>query len=390
MSYYLETYHESMNKYNEELCGDKVEVIREDNSIVMVLADGLGSGVKANILSTLTAKIIGTMLANGSGIDEAVETIVSTLPVDKERGVAYSTFTILQLFKSGKGYLVEFDNPSAFRLNKEKLIPIETTTRVISEKIVREARFDVEQEDLFVIVSDGVVHAGIGGRLNLGWQWKNVGEYIQNANKDGMNTKAITKLLLNACSNLYNKKPGDDVTIAAVKAKRPVTLNLMVGPPADKKRDEEVVMRFAATDGVKVVCGGTTAQIVARELGKKIIPNFNYFNPSVPPTAEIDGIDLVTEGVITIKKALGLIKACVKQDSTMEDFLSLNNKDGASRLAKMILNEGTNINIFLGRAMNPAHENTEFPTSLSMKIGLVEEIVSYLNSIGKQVTLEYY
>ena len=118
MTFYLDTGWQSLKKHNEELCGDKVEILRTGDSLIAVLADGLGSGVKANILSTLTSKIIGTMMANGSTIDEAVETIANTLPVCRERGIAYSTFSILQVFNSGEGYLAEYDNPSVFRFRK--------------------------------------------------------------------------------------------------------------------------------------------------------------------------------------------------------------------------------------------------------------------------------
>ncbi|MGB4661284.1 MAG: serine/threonine-protein phosphatase, partial [Mobilitalea sp.] len=88
----------SINKYGEQLCGDHVDIVEEDeNSLVMVLADGLGSGVKANILSTLTSKIISTMLANHMTIEDCVTTVASTLPVCEKRGIAYSTFTIIHV-----------------------------------------------------------------------------------------------------------------------------------------------------------------------------------------------------------------------------------------------------------------------------------------------------
>ena len=108
--------YKSLNKHNEELCGDKVEVLKTADSDILILADGMGSGVKANILATLTSKILGTMLINGASIDACVETIVKTLPVCKIRQVAYSTFSILQIFHDGEAYLVEFDNPSCICL----------------------------------------------------------------------------------------------------------------------------------------------------------------------------------------------------------------------------------------------------------------------------------
>jgi hypothetical protein len=390
MSLYVDTVFESLNKHNEELCGDKVEIVRNENSVVIVLADGLGSGVKANILATLTAKIIGTIIANGSSIDEAVETIANTLPVCHERGIAYSTFTILQIFNSGEGYLIEFDSPSVFRLRKGKPFQIETNIREISGKVIREGRFVVVPEDMFILVSDGVIHAGIGHTLNLGWQWDNVSEYIQRSYRSDTSAKAITKLLLSVCDNLYEHEPGDDTTVVTVSIRKPIKLSVMVGPPIERGEDSKIVSAFLGAPGKKVVCGGTTSQIVARVLKKDIKASFDYFNPSIPPTAEIDGIDLTTEGVLTLRKTLDNIKACEGSESTMQDFLNLNNKDGASRLAKMLLEESTNINFIVGRAMNAAHQNPDFPLNLSLKLKLVEEIASCLRKLGKQVSVEYH
>lgn len=390
MSLYIDTSFESLNKHKEELCGDKVEIIRNENSVVVVLADGLGSGVKANILATLTAKIIGTMVANGSSVDEAVETIANTLPVCRDRGIAYSTFSILQIFNSGEGYLVEFDNPSIFRFRKGKLFQTDAAVRVISGKSIKESRFAVTPDDIFIMVSDGVIHAGIGQTLNLGWQWDNISEYLQRSYKAEISAKSITKLLLSVCDNLYAHEPGDDTTVVTVNIRKSVKLNVMVGPPIDAGLDKDIISAFIALQGKKVVCGGTTSQIVARELGKAIKTNFDYYNPSVPPTAEIDGIDLATEGVLTLRKALDHLKACEASDSTMQDFLELNKKDGASRLAKILLEGSTNIHFIVGRAINPAHQNPGFPLNLSLKLKLVEEIVIYLKKLGKQVSMEYH
>lgn len=389
MSLYIDVNYESLNKYREELCGDKVEIIRSSDSVVVVLADGLGSGVKANILATLTSKIIGTIMSNGLDIDEAVNTIASTLPVCKERGVAYSTFSIIQIFNTGEGYLVEFDSPAIMRLRKGKLLEIETESREVSGKVINEARFTVSPDDLFIMISDGVIHAGIGQTLNLGWQWSNVREYVQKTYKKDMSSKAIAKLLLSACDSLYANEPGDDTTVVALKAKKPIKLNLMIGPPVDSSNDRDIVTRFISREGKKVVCGGTTSQIVSRVTQKEIKTSIEYFNPAVPPTAEIEGINLTTEGVLTLRKTLELLKTCVSPESTMSDFLKLNKKDGASKLAKMLLEESTSIYFFIGQAINPAHQNPEFPLNMGLKFKLVEEIAGLLRLAGKHVTIEY-
>ncbi len=389
MSLYIDVNYESLNKYREELCGDKVEIIRSSDSVVVVLADGLGSGVKANILATLTSKIIGTIMSNGLDIEEAVNTIASTLPVCKEREVAYSTFSIIQIFNNGEGYLVEFDNPAIMRLRKGRLLEIETESREISGKLINEARFSVSPDDLFIMISDGVIHAGIGQTLNLGWQWDNVRDYVQKTYKKDMSSKAIAKLLLSACDSLYANEPGDDTTVVALKAKKPIKLNLMIGPPVDMEKDKNIVAKFMNREGKKVICGGTTSQIVARITGKEIKTSIEYFNPSVPPTAEIEGISLTTEGVLTLRRTLELLKTCVSPESTMSDFLMLNKKDGASKLAKMLFEESTSIYFFIGQAINPAHQNPEFPLNMGLKFKLVEEIAGLLSQAGKHITIEY-
>lgn len=176
--YFVDIAYRSINKDGEELCGDKVEIIREDNRNMIVMADGLGSGVKANILSTLTSKIVISMLEGGINIYETVDTVIHTLPVCKVRKLAYSTFTIAEIFEDGRTYIAEYDNPPIFLIRDGKLVDLKRRETQISNTVVRECNLTLQKNDLLAIVSDGVVHAGVGGILNLGWQWKNVGEYL--------------------------------------------------------------------------------------------------------------------------------------------------------------------------------------------------------------------
>ncbi|QCX34146.1 serine/threonine-protein phosphatase [Caloramator sp. E03] len=390
MSFFIDADYESINKYNEELCGDRVEIIRNKDSIVVVLADGLGSGVKANILSTLTSKIIGTMLSKGSSIDEAVETIAKTLPVCKERGIAYSTFSILEIFNNGEGYLVEFDNPSIIRLKNGKYVQLLKNQRIVYDKKIYETRFKIDLDDTFIMISDGAVHAGIGQLLNLGWQWENIKEYTERMYKKELSAKSFARLLVSVCDNLYGQKPGDDTTVAVVRVRKAQNMNILIGPPADKELDNYVVNKFISSTGKKIVCGGTTSQIVCRVLNRELKVNLNYINPAIPPTAEIDGIDLTCEGVLTISKALEHVKRYISSKDASHNFFYLEKGDGASRLAKMLIEEGTSIHFFVGRAINPAHQNPEFPLDLGLKLKLVNDMVEYLKLLGKEVIVDYF
>lgn len=390
MSIFVDVDYVSLKKYKEELCGDKVEVIRNEDSVIIVLADGLGSGVKANILATLTSKIIGTMLSMGSSLEEAVETIASTLPVCKVRDLAYSTFSILQIYEDGEAYLVEFDNPSIIRLKKGKFEAIEKINRNVNGKLIKESRFIVSPEDILVLVTDGAIHAGIGECLNLGWQWDNLKEYTQQIYKKDISVKNISNIILSACDSLYSGKPGDDTTVVAVKVRNASPVNILVGPPLDKTLDEYVVNKFMKENGKKVICGGTTAQIVSRVIEKEIVTSFNYIDPSIPPTAKIEGVELTTEGVLTLYKALEYAEKYISSDNIMEAFVNINNEDGASKLAKLLLEESTSIHFFVGRAINPAHQNPEFPLNLGMKLKLVNDMENCLKSLGKRVIVEYF
>ena len=125
--------YKSINHFGEQLCGDHVDVVEEnERSSVIVLADGLGSGVKASILSTLTSKIISTMMAEGLTVEDCVETIAQTLPICSVRGVAYSTFTIMHLVNNQEMELIQYDNPLVILLRdgkhydypKSRLLPV--------------------------------------------------------------------------------------------------------------------------------------------------------------------------------------------------------------------------------------------------------------------------
>lgn len=390
MSIRFEIGYESLNKFGEELCGDKVEILRTNDSIIIVLADGLGSGVKANILATLTSKIIATMLSEGAEIDDCIETIASTLPVCNDRGIAYSTFSILIIRYSGEAYLAEFDNPSAILVSNNKVAHIRRNYREIGEKKIAESQFSVQLNDMLVIFTDGVVHAGVGKLLNLGWQHENIQEYIQNALRPELTARAMVRQLVSACDCLYMQKPGDDTTAVAIRVLEPVQARVMVGPPVDPALDSAVVSKLISGEGKKVVCGGTTSQIVSRETGKELTVNFEYHNASVPPTGSIQGIDLATEGVLTLGKALEIIRQYMSLNAKSSDAINLNKKDGATKIAKLLLEECTEVYFLVGRAMNPAHQNPDLPLSLSIKLRLVEDIAQCLRSLGKDVEVDYY
>lgn len=379
--HYVDLSFHSLNKHGEELCGDKVEVRKSENRTIAVLADGLGSGVKANILATLTSKIMITMLDNGATLKDTIDTITNTLPVCQVRQIAYSTFTIVDIDKELNCKIIEFDNPPAFILRKHQILALEKRPVYSSDKRVMVSELKLEIGDEIIIVSDGVIHAGVGKFLNHGWEWSHVAEYLEK--QDLKSADKLNRRLIEVCHKLYDDHPGDDTTAVAIKVRLPEKIQLLTGPPCDPSADADLVQDFIRKQGKKVVCGGTAANIVSRELKREIETDIEYLDPKIPPIAKIRGIDLVTEGVLTLKMVLDRLKEL--NNNCVEP--TFDKEDGVSKLLKLLIDDSTHINIYLGHAINPAHQNPNFPIELSIKVKIVEDIAKELRTMGKIVTL---
>lgn len=390
MKLLVDTYYDSLNKKDEELCGDKVKFARNEESCVAVLADGLGSGVKANILATLTSEILATMIAEKMEIDDAVETISATLPICKERGIAYSTFIILQVYYDGRVFLAEYDSPHVVWMRKGKIAKIERTKRIVNDKVINESNFIAEPGDDFILFSDGIVHAGIGTILNFGWDQKDIENHLMISHKSDDSARKTTYHLLDAVHDLYQGRCGDDSSVACVHLVDWVETMVMVGPPKRQEDDEQAVNKLMDTVGKKIVCGGTTSQIVARQLDKELTMDALLSYGDVPPIAHIEGVDLVCEGALTLNKCVQYLETCLNDHNYYKEFFDNKPIDGAQMLAFHLLDSYA-IHFLIGTADNPAHQQIAYsPISLSQKIKTVEHIHNILKKLGKVVTIEYY
>ena len=383
-------YH-SLNKFGEQLCGDHVDVVEQEgdgNSVIVVLADGMGSGVKASILSTLTSKIISTMMAQSMSIEECVATIASTLPVCSVRGVAYSTFTIIKVTNNYEAEIIQYDNPHVIMLRDGKYFDMEETSTKIGDKIIYKSKVYVREGDTFIAMSDGAIHAGVGKRLNFGWQRENIIEFMEMMYDSEFTAKTLSTILLDECNRLYENEPGDDTTVCTVKIRQRESVNLMIGPPASPNDVNKMMSLFFSKSGKHIVCGGTTSTLAAEFLGKEVKTNLMYIDPEIPPTATIEGVDLVTEGVITINKVLTYAQSYLADNQyyTHWDY----KKDGASLISKMLFEEATDINFYVGRAVNPAHQNPNLPINFSIKMRLVDELCECLKKMGKRIKVSYF
>ena len=381
--------YKSINHYGEQLCGDHVDVVEpSDDSTVIVLSDGLGSGVKASILSTLTSKIISTMLAEGLSLEECVETIAATLPVCSVRGVAYSTFTIIHLKNNQVAELIQYDNPHAIIIRDEKNWDYPKTEMNIGGKKIFKSVIKLKENDIFVAMSDGCPHAGIGMSYNFGWKREDIVTFMEALAPTGLTAKNMATMLVDECEKLYGHEPGDDTTACVVKIRRREPMNILFGPPSNRDDCDRMMSLFFSKEGKHIICGGTTSSIAAKYLGKPLKPSLNFEMDDIPPTAELEGVDLVTEGVITVNRVLEYARDYLGENQHFEHWNY--KRDGASLICRLLFEEATDINFYVGRAINPAHQNPDLPITFNIKMNLVQELSACLKKMGKRIKVSYF
>jgi len=371
-----------LQKHGEELCGDNVAVAPHANYVTLALSDGLGSVVKANILSILTTRIVMHLMENELSLSEVVETLGKTLPVCDVRKLAYSTFAIGQFFRDGRARVVEFDTPPFILLRGRKSVPVPYEERQIESKTIHESELQLKRGDWIIFVSDGVVNAGIGGLYPLGWGLDQIASFLQEHCHPDLSAQELANKLAQAVWDLYCSKPGDDVSVVVIKARQKLVATVLTGPPADKSADEAIVTRLRQYPGFLAVCGGTTAKIVARYLGGKPLEvELATATPDVPPLAKVEGVDLTTEGILTLTKTNDLLQSGADKETVKFDT------DGSSALVRLCL-DVDHIHFIVGLSVNPAHQNPDLPRQLGMKLAVVREIAEELRKRGKEVTIE--
>lgn len=371
----------SANHYGEQLCGDHVDVVESDNSTIVVLADGLGSGVKASILSTLTSKIISTMLAAGLDITDAVETIAATLPICSERNTAFSTFTIIRIVNNERADIIQYENPNVVVLRDGESFDYPINQMHIGEKIILHSSVKLHDGDIFIAMSDGLLYASDNGVFNDNWSRDALIDFVAPLYDAGLTAKTLTSILLDETVKLYGGKPFDDATACVVKIRQRQTVNIAIGPPKNRNDSHRMMSLFFAKEGKHIVCGGTTSSIAADYLHEPVNMNYTSPDPDIPPISEINGIDLVTEGIVTLDHVLSYALDYVNQNQSFDQWSY--KKDGASLIARMLFEDATDINMFIGKAVNPAH--LDLPINFNIKMQIINELASCLRKMGKRV-----
>ncbi|PIE32684.1 stage II sporulation protein E [candidate division KSB3 bacterium] len=389
--YVIEVDHFQQFKRHQQVGGDTFfsTRIREENRTISILSDGLGSGIKASVLSTLTAVMAARFTAGYRDVKKTAEIIMRTLPVCSVRNISYATFTIVDIDESGIARIIEYDNPPAVILRDGKIVDVQPT--LIEGQVLEERsyqlnyyQFPIQHGDRIICFSDGVTQSGVGfDRFPLGWGWKNAANLLCRAVRSDAQISA-RKLARQLVEQAIEHDAGaamDDVTCGVVYYREPRELLIVSGPPVDRANDSKLAQLFKQHRGRKIVCGGTTSKLLDRELGTETTLALDHLLPDVPPESTMEGADLVTEGIITLQHVADLLKDA---DNSDEAQLS-----PARKIVDMMFDSDV-IHFVVGTRINEAYQDPHLPEEIALRRSIVREIVHHLETIYlKETSIQF-
>lgn len=376
-AFFLEVDHHQICKHGYYSCGDSFYSIKTENGIICVLADGLGSGIKASVLSTLTTTMAAEFMMSNIDIKRAAEIILETLPVCSYRQIGYSTFTIIEARYDGHIRVIEHDNPPFALLRDGKCISVEKQEipiKTFRKSHLYYSELDLQPGDRVVYYSDGVTQSGMGlPHLPLGWLERGVESYLEKllGENPAISATEISRRVANKAREYDGNKAADDISCAALYLRNPRRTLLVTGPPYKKEHDSTLAEIVNTFPGRKVVCGGTTAAILSRELMRPIKVNLKEINSTseIPPTAQMEGFDLVCEGTITLSRCL----RALQEGDNPEQM-----PDNAVKRLMTILQDSDIIECVVGTKINDAHQDPALPKDLEIRRNLMRQFCKVL------------
>ena len=362
--------------------------IKEEGRIITVLSDGLGSGVKAGVLANLTATMALRYTSAFVDVRQSAKTIMDTLPVCEQRKISYSTFTIVDLDADGKTRVIEHGNPPLVLLRGQTPVPIERASLTLEtwkDRVIHYSEFDTQLGDRIVFFSDGVSQSGLGrAGLPLGWGQDRVIDFLQrqiSAENEISSRELSRKLVAEALAN-DGRAAKDDITCGTIYYRRPRRLLVITGPPFSKERDGELAELVQTFDGQKAICGGTTAGIVSRLLGRPVTMDLKNLDPEIPPPAVMEGVDLVTEGTVTLAKVAEILERGNPSEAVR--------KNPATDLVSLMLQSDI-VEFIVGTRINEAHQDPNIPVELDLRRNIVRKISVLLETrYLKEARLQFF
>jgi hypothetical protein len=375
---HVETELKQSPKRAGSLCGDVFLCERSVAGTTLVCADGIGSGPHAHIAAQMCATRLLELLRLGFSLRRAVQVVVETMQHWRDISKPYTAFSIARIRGDGNATILAYEAPLPLVVGRQRAEPVITRPLELAGTLVDEAQCSLDPSESLLMMTDGITQAGIGSSLTHGWQIGGVMNYVSTCLRQGTPHPEIPDYVHREARRLWTRG-GDDCTVALARCRTGIVVNLLTGPPADREHDDQVVARFMQSDGFKVICGGKTAEIVARHLGKTVRMERAPQSLIAPPRYGIDGIDLVTEGAVTLNQVFNLLD---------EDIANFKEESGVTELCSL-LSVADRVNVTLGTAHNTATEDIAFrQRGILSRHKMIPLLAERLRAAGKLVVAE--
>lgn len=390
--YHVEIGNFQYNHESEKICGDVFlsKRIPDENRVLCVLSDGMGHGVRANVLATLTATISLNFSLSHKEAGAIAGILMKALPTDSELGLSYATYTIVDVSMSNERVsILEYDNPQTIILRGNRIYEPEWKHVKYEGDMSDKRSHDLKQcafvpqiEDRIIFCSDGVTQSGIEKGVGMGWGRNSLISFVREQIESAPTISAVDlaeRVVKHASANDLHA-PKDDMTCGVIYFRKPRQTLLCTGPPFNMEHDNEFAMILKNFEGKKIVSGATTSEIVSRELRRKIVDE-NITDPSLPPSSKMEGVDLVTEGVLTLSKVIHLLNNA--------NSLKQLGKGPADRIVNILL-DSDEIYILVGTKINESHHDPTLPVEIEIRKNLIKRLTHTLSEKYMKVVIIKY
>jgi hypothetical protein len=360
------------------VCGDLVAEERSAVSATFVVLDGIGSGLKANVAAQLFSSRLLSLLRHDFSTREACARLMATMHSVRTQDVLFAAFSLVKVSNSGAAVIMSYEMPPPLLFESGAAAVARQRFYTLSNEVVGEALFSLEPGNGFMVVTDGITQAGLGGRLAEGWGIAGARDFANRALSAGRSLEELPRLMLEEAKALGGGAHHDDATAGLFTCRPGRTVHILTGPPAQRSLDGPAMIAFLKSDGMKVICGSTTADIFARHSGRKLTSDAPE-NPFEPPERFMEGVDMVTEGALTLNQLYNLMgerDAALDADSTVAKLL-------------LLLRSADRIYFHVGGARNPGHGGQIFrQLGVLPRRTIVPLIADRLRAEGKLVIIQ--
>ncbi len=376
---HIETLTAQTAKHARDVCGDVLVCERDEHATLLILCDGIGSGIRANIAATLCAARLRTLIQGGFSLRHAVSEVATTMEQAKQDATTYCAFTAARILNDGSMTALSYEIPTPLRLSNRDVSPLPTRSLTLGKVLLLETRCLLQPGEGVLLVSDGITQAGIGTRFHQAWGVEGVARFLNQTQNARERPAELPGSVIQEATRLGDGGVTDDMSVLLAVCRPSRTIAIFTGPPNDPRLDQKVVKQFLDTPGKKIICGGTTARIVSDFLGKPMVLDKTVESLIAPPSHRLEGIDLLTEGAITLNQVYNIL------DADPETF---DEESGVTQLFAFMQN-ADRVHFIMGGSLNPSSDHISFKQrGVLPRATIVPLLADKLRAQGKRVIIE--